>query len=169
MAPVSCAALRKSVFIGEAGLWEVMLKATRRPRKAGFRHRIISRRLRTCRLMKQFDTLLLLVLREDDRETKSKLCFRFRIGSRVAVPVVTRALILINAGVFFFELGLSQHALDQVFYLVGMDARPSDHLRPGARVRAACAKRDARKRAAPDATLPAAHPPTAVRRVFAGS
>jgi membrane associated rhomboid family serine protease len=37
-----------------------------------------------------------------------------------SVPVVTRALILINVVVFFFELGLSQHALDQVFYLFGI-------------------------------------------------
>jgi membrane associated rhomboid family serine protease len=37
-----------------------------------------------------------------------------------SVPVVTRALILINAVVFFFELGLSQHALEQVFYLFGI-------------------------------------------------
>ena len=33
----------------------------------------------------------------------------------------------VDAVVFFFELGLSQHALDQVFYLFDMDARLSDH------------------------------------------
>jgi len=36
------------------------------------------------------------------------------------VPVVTRALILVNVVVFFFELGLSPEYLDQVFYLFGI-------------------------------------------------
>jgi hypothetical protein len=36
-----------------------------------------------------------------------------------SVPVVTRALILINVVVFFFELALPQEALEQVFYLFG--------------------------------------------------
>jgi len=36
------------------------------------------------------------------------------------VPVVTRALILINALVFFFELALPQPTLEQLFYLFGM-------------------------------------------------
>jgi membrane associated rhomboid family serine protease len=37
-----------------------------------------------------------------------------------SVPVVTRALILINVVVFFFELGLPQHALEQMFYVFGV-------------------------------------------------
>src|SRR5437764_2759791 len=37
-----------------------------------------------------------------------------------SVPVVTRALILINAMVFFFELALPQQAVEQVFYLFGI-------------------------------------------------
>jgi membrane associated rhomboid family serine protease len=37
-----------------------------------------------------------------------------------SVPVVTRALILINAVAFFFELGLSEYGLEQVFYLFGI-------------------------------------------------
>ncbi len=37
-----------------------------------------------------------------------------------SVPVVTRALILINALVFFFELLLPEQALEQVFYLFGV-------------------------------------------------
>jgi membrane associated rhomboid family serine protease len=37
-----------------------------------------------------------------------------------SVPVVIRALILINALVFFFELMLPQHGIDQVFYLFGI-------------------------------------------------
>jgi membrane associated rhomboid family serine protease len=36
------------------------------------------------------------------------------------VPVVTRALILVNAVVFFFELGLSPENLEQVVYLFGI-------------------------------------------------
>src|SRR5436309_5980285 len=35
-------------------------------------------------------------------------------------PVVTRALILINALVFFFELALPQQAVEQVIYLFGV-------------------------------------------------
>lgn len=34
-----------------------------------------------------------------------------------SVPVVTRALILINAVVFFFELSLPQESVEQIFYL----------------------------------------------------
>jgi len=37
-----------------------------------------------------------------------------------SVPVVTRALILINAIVFFFELALPQEALENFFYLFGI-------------------------------------------------
>jgi hypothetical protein len=37
-----------------------------------------------------------------------------------SVPLVTRALILINALAFFFELGLPAHTLDQLFYLFGI-------------------------------------------------
>ena len=37
-----------------------------------------------------------------------------------SVPVVTRALILVNVVVFFFELGLSDYGLEQVFYLFGI-------------------------------------------------
>src|SRR6202045_1264825 len=37
-----------------------------------------------------------------------------------SVPVVTRALILINAVVFFFELALPQGAVEQIFYLFGI-------------------------------------------------
>jgi rhomboid family protein len=37
-----------------------------------------------------------------------------------SVPVVTRALILINAVVFFFELALPQGAVGQIFYLFGI-------------------------------------------------
>jgi membrane associated rhomboid family serine protease len=36
------------------------------------------------------------------------------------VPVVTRALILINVVVFFIELSLPQETLEQVFYLFGL-------------------------------------------------
>ena len=35
-------------------------------------------------------------------------------------PVVTRALILISALVFFFELMLPPHGIDQVFYFFGV-------------------------------------------------
>ena len=38
----------------------------------------------------------------------------------LSVPVVTRALILINVVVFFFELALPQQAVEQLFYLFGM-------------------------------------------------
>jgi membrane associated rhomboid family serine protease len=37
-----------------------------------------------------------------------------------SVPVATRALILINAVVFFFELALPQQAVEQMFYLFGI-------------------------------------------------
>ena len=37
-----------------------------------------------------------------------------------SVPVVTRALIFINALVFFFELSLPEQSLEQVFYLFGL-------------------------------------------------
>jgi membrane associated rhomboid family serine protease len=37
-----------------------------------------------------------------------------------SVPVVTRALILINAVVFFFELSLPQESVEQIFYLFGI-------------------------------------------------
>src|SRR5438309_10231483 len=37
-----------------------------------------------------------------------------------SVPVVTRALILINAIVFFFELSLPQASVEQLFYLFGI-------------------------------------------------
>jgi membrane associated rhomboid family serine protease len=37
-----------------------------------------------------------------------------------SIPVVTRALILVNVVVFFFELGLSDYGLEQVFYLFGI-------------------------------------------------
>ena len=37
-----------------------------------------------------------------------------------SVPVVTRALILINVVVFFFELGLSRESIIQLFYLFGV-------------------------------------------------
>ena len=39
---------------------------------------------------------------------------------RRAVPVVTHALILINALVFFFELMLRPHGVEQLFYLFGI-------------------------------------------------
>lgn len=35
-------------------------------------------------------------------------------------PLVTRALILVNAVVFFFELTLRERALEQLFYLFGI-------------------------------------------------
>jgi rhomboid family protein len=38
----------------------------------------------------------------------------------LSVPVVTRALILINVVVFFFELALPQQAVEQLFYLFGI-------------------------------------------------
>src|SRR6195256_2237649 len=38
----------------------------------------------------------------------------------LSVPVVTRALVLINAVVFFFELALPQEAVEQLFYLFGV-------------------------------------------------
>jgi membrane associated rhomboid family serine protease len=38
----------------------------------------------------------------------------------LSVPVVTRALIFINVGVFFFELALPQQALEEVFHLFGV-------------------------------------------------
>src|SRR5437899_11297700 len=37
-----------------------------------------------------------------------------------SVPVVTRALILINVVVFFFELSLSRESIIQLFYLFGV-------------------------------------------------
>src|SRR6266566_4077001 len=37
-----------------------------------------------------------------------------------SVPLMTRALIFINALVFFFELMLPPHGIDQVFYLFGV-------------------------------------------------
>lgn len=37
-----------------------------------------------------------------------------------SVPVITRALILINALIFFFELGLPEQALQRLFYLLGL-------------------------------------------------
>ena len=37
-----------------------------------------------------------------------------------SVPVMTRALILINAIVFFFELSLPQASVEQLFYLFGI-------------------------------------------------
>ena len=37
-----------------------------------------------------------------------------------SVPVVTRALILINVLVFFFVLMLSQQSVEQIFYLFGI-------------------------------------------------
>jgi len=39
---------------------------------------------------------------------------------RRSVPVVTHALILINAIVFFFELMLPPHGVEQLFYLFGI-------------------------------------------------
>src|SRR5438445_7452456 len=39
---------------------------------------------------------------------------------RRSVPVVTHALILINALVFFFELMLPRHGVEQLFYLFGI-------------------------------------------------
>jgi len=47
----------------------------------------------------------------------------FPIGDSVparSVPVATRALILINVVVFFFELGLSHDSVEQLFYLFGL-------------------------------------------------
>src|SRR5712672_648970 len=47
----------------------------------------------------------------------------FPIGDSVparSVPVATRALILINVVVFFFELGLSRDSVEQLFYLFGL-------------------------------------------------
>jgi membrane associated rhomboid family serine protease len=38
----------------------------------------------------------------------------------LSVPVVTRALILINVVVFFFELALPQQAVERIFYLFGL-------------------------------------------------
>ena len=37
-----------------------------------------------------------------------------------SVPVVTHVLILINAIVFFFELMLPPHGVEQLFYLFGI-------------------------------------------------
>jgi len=37
-----------------------------------------------------------------------------------SVPVVARALILVNVMVFFFELGLPREAIIQLFYLFGV-------------------------------------------------
>ena len=37
-----------------------------------------------------------------------------------SVPVVTRALILINVVVFFFELMLPRHGVEELFYLFGL-------------------------------------------------
>ena len=37
-----------------------------------------------------------------------------------SVPVVTRALILINVLVFFFELMLPPQSVEQIFYLFGI-------------------------------------------------
>src|SRR5437764_15026103 len=39
---------------------------------------------------------------------------------RRSVPVVTHALIFINAIVFFFELMLPPHGVEQIFYLFGI-------------------------------------------------
>jgi membrane associated rhomboid family serine protease len=39
---------------------------------------------------------------------------------RRSVPVVRHALILINALVFFFELMLRPHGVEQLFYLLGI-------------------------------------------------
>src|SRR5436305_14634401 len=39
---------------------------------------------------------------------------------RRSVPVVTHALIFINAIVFFFELMLPRHGVEQLFYLFGI-------------------------------------------------
>jgi membrane associated rhomboid family serine protease len=51
-----------------------------------------------------------------------------------SVPVVTRALILINVVVFFFELALPQEALEQVFYLFGIVPARFEHPDSAARV-----------------------------------
>ena len=51
-----------------------------------------------------------------------------------SVPVVTRALILINVVVFFFELALPQEALEQVFYLFGIVPARFEHPDWAARV-----------------------------------
>ena len=37
-----------------------------------------------------------------------------------STPVATRALILVNVVVFFFELGLSHQSVEQLFYLFGL-------------------------------------------------
>lgn len=42
------------------------------------------------------------------------------VPSRSVLVVVTRALILINAVVFFFELLLPQASVEQLFYLFGI-------------------------------------------------
>ena len=44
-----------------------------------------------------------------------------------SVPVVTRALILVNVVVFFIELSLAQETLEQVFYLFGLVAARFAH------------------------------------------
>jgi membrane associated rhomboid family serine protease len=44
-----------------------------------------------------------------------------------SVPVATRALILINVVVFFFELGLSNESLERVAYLFGLVAARFTH------------------------------------------
>ena len=37
-----------------------------------------------------------------------------------STPVATRALILVNVVVFFFELGLPHQSVEQLFYLFGL-------------------------------------------------
>src|ERR687891_2166219 len=39
---------------------------------------------------------------------------------RRSVPVVPRALVLVNVLVFFFELTLPRHGIEQLFYLFGI-------------------------------------------------
>ena len=48
-----------------------------------------------------------------------------------SVPVMTRALIIINAIIFFFELLLPQQSMGQIFYLFGLV--PARFAHPGCR------------------------------------
>jgi membrane associated rhomboid family serine protease len=45
-----------------------------------------------------------------------------------SVPVITRALVLINVLVFFFELTLPRHGIEQLFYLFGIVPARLTHL-----------------------------------------
>ena len=84
-----------------------------------------------------------------------------------SVPVVTRALIP-KRRLIFLRTGVSQHALDQVFYLFGMDALLSDHF-DRARELGLPVRNDVQNVMHLLQPIPAAYPPTALRRVFAGS